>query len=450
MSAQPTPFPGTHPSNVVKAASVPARSEIGVSGLNQQGGYVYEEYLWKLRGRYGVRTFREMGDYSVISAILYAIDMYCRKVPWRPKPASNEAMALDAADLLQESMDGMRFSWEDTISDILSFLQYGWAYHEVLYERRDGRWMWRKIAGRSQMTLERWGFDDSGGITGMWQAPPNSAQTRFIPIDRSLLFRTVVRNNDPNGRSVIRGVYRDWYFATRLQNIESIGAERDLTGFPVVWVPKEILEANDADSIAALATWKKFVTRVKRDEDEGAVMPQAFDENGNRLYDFTLLSSPGRQRTDVGAMIERYDTRMAMSVLAQFIMQGVANRTGSFAKTKTDVATFKNALEAWLDVIAGTITQYEIPRLMAFNGYEQQHWPMLEHGEIEELDLGELGEYLERLGRAGILGSGSDLEEEVLRRAGISGRHTVEVGDDEEADDGGGAGGGGEGRDQPV
>ena len=35
-------------------------------------------------------------------------------------------------------MDDMQSTWTDTVSEILSFLTYGWSYHEIVYKRRSG------------------------------------------------------------------------------------------------------------------------------------------------------------------------------------------------------------------------------------------------------------------------------------------------------------------------
>lgn len=36
-------------------------------------------------------------------------------------------------------MNDMQDTWSDTISEILSFLTYGWSYHEIVYKVRAGR-----------------------------------------------------------------------------------------------------------------------------------------------------------------------------------------------------------------------------------------------------------------------------------------------------------------------
>ena len=72
-----------------------------------------------------------------------------------------------------------------------------------------------------------------------------------------------------------------------------------------------------------LAPSKKLVRNIKRDEQEGIVFPLAYDpDTGNLAYDLKLLSTGGRRQFDTNAIIQRYDQRIAMSILADFILLG--------------------------------------------------------------------------------------------------------------------------------
>jgi hypothetical protein len=97
----------------------------------------------------------------------------------------------------------------------------------------DGKIGWRKMPIRSQETLQRWVFDESGGNMGMVQLAPPKYETTFLPIEKCLLFRSTTIKNNPEGRSFLRNAYRPWFYKKRLEEIEGIGIERDLAGLPV-------------------------------------------------------------------------------------------------------------------------------------------------------------------------------------------------------------------------
>ena len=74
----------------------------GFSGLKQYDGVIDEEFHPRLRGPYGIKTYREMSDNSsTIGAIFYIIKALCRQVEWRVEPAGKEQAALDQAEFLE-------------------------------------------------------------------------------------------------------------------------------------------------------------------------------------------------------------------------------------------------------------------------------------------------------------------------------------------------------------
>lgn len=393
-------------------------AEVGASGLIQFGGRISEEFLKQLDGERGRRVFREMSDNDpVIGAVLFAVDMTMRQVEWRIDPADESPEALDVAEFIESCMSDMSFSWADTLSSILSFLPYGWSFCETIYkvrggldtddpkrrsEHSDGKIGWRKIALRSQDSLFKWEFDEDGGIIGMWQSAPPDWVPVYIPIEKALLFRTSTYKNNPEGRSILRNAYRPWFMKKRIEEIEAIGVERDLAGLPVAWVPPSMLaDGASPQEVAALTAIKDIVATIKRDEQEGIVFPLAFDERGNKRFDLTLLSTGGRRQFDTDAVVARYDQRIAMTALADFILLGHEN-VGSFALGSSKVDMFGTALGAWLDEIAAVFNRYAVPRLLKLNNIDQELAPTMSHADVARVDLAEVGTYLGSLVSAGV------------------------------------------------
>ena len=168
---------------------------------------------------------------------------------------------------------------------------------------------------------------DTDDLVAMKQMPPPTYIEATIPLEKALLFRVGAHKNNPEGRSIIRNAYLPWYYKNQLQRIEAIGIERDLAGYPVYLVPGEILE--DTSSAAYIAA-QKIVTNIRRDEQEGALIPSTRDQNGNYLHELKLLSTGGQRSFNTNEIIQRYDTRIAQSCLADFIILG-QQKVGSFA-----------------------------------------------------------------------------------------------------------------------
>ena len=403
-------------------------NELGRIGQKRYGGFFYEEFLRELQGRKGVEVYREMADNDdVIGAILFAIEMLIRQATWSVQPGGPEKIDQEAADFVESCMDDMQDTWADTISEILSFLTYGWSFHEIVYKRRCGKNSdsrlnskyddkligWAKLPIRAQETLYQWEYDDQDNLIGMTQQPPPDYGLLTIPIEKALLFRTKSRKNNPEGRSVLRNAYRSWYFKRRIQEIEGIGIERDLAGFPVLTAPEgmNIWDTDDPDMQAIRAGMDGIVKNVRRDSMEGLSLPFG--------WTFQLLSTGGRRQFDTNAIIERYDTRMAMTVLADFIFLGHQS-VGSFALSDNKTELFAMAIGAYLDIICEVFNNQAIPRLINMNGEHFSgitDYPTLEHGDIEDEDIEKLAAYIKDMAGVGILTPDSQLED-YIREAG--------------------------------
>ena len=75
---------------------------------------------------------------------------------------------------------------------------------------------WRKLALRSQDTLDHWIFDEEDReLQGLVQNDPNADSTVFIPLDKSILFRTETYKDNPEGRSIYRNSVIDYFYLKR-------------------------------------------------------------------------------------------------------------------------------------------------------------------------------------------------------------------------------------------
>jgi hypothetical protein len=393
--------------------------ELGVTGIKRTSGYIDEEFLPALRGRKAVRVYREMSaNDSMVGSLLFAIDKLIREVDWKVTPANQDEEGVNAAEFLESCKDDMSHSWDDFIGEVLSMITYGWSWHEIVYKRRIGPWEndsrrkskytdgmigWRKIPIRSQETLMRWKFDDSGGVNAMVQMAPPRYETTVLPISKSLLFRTSIAKGNPEGISLLRTAYRSWYFKKRLEEFEAIGVERDLAGMPVGKVPSDYLTAlPGTEKAKTVDAFRKMVRGVRRDENEGLILPVAFDrETKQPLFDFELMSAAGSRQFDTNAIITRYEQRILMSVLADFILVGHQD-VGSYALHTDKTGIFRAALNSITKAIADVLNRHAVPRLFALNGWKLDELPKFEPTNIDPPDLNQLAQFISSTAGAGM------------------------------------------------
>lgn len=360
---------------------------------------------------------------------MFAIKMLIRHVSWNVEPGGDSAKDREAAEFVESCMYDMQCTWTDTISEILSFLVYGWSFHEIVYKRRMGKTRnrrtnskysdsligWQKLPVRSQDTLYQWEYDTKDNLMGMTQMPPPDFGLFTIPIQKALLFRTESAKDNPEGRSILRNAYRPWYFKRRIQEIEAIGIERDLAGLPVFYAKDgmDIWDADDPEMVRLYTMMLKMVKNIRRDEYEGLVLPHGFE--------FELVSTGGTRQFDTNAIINRYDTKIAQTVLADFIMLG-HEKVGSFALSSDKTELFSVAISSFLDIICETFNSQGIPTLIDMNGSHFEgitDYPEMRHGDIEEKDIQKVGQYIRDMVGIGILVPDDGLEDYAREIGGL-------------------------------
>jgi hypothetical protein len=391
--------------------------EIGTSGLRQVGGFVLEEWLTQLSGRRAAWVYREMMDNNpVIGAILFAIEWMGRQMTWHVEPGAQEA----DAEFIEQCMGDMEHSWGDFITEALSMLPYGYAFHETVYKLRNGRqknapvaddggatsedtaWPadskfndgkigWRCLPGRAQETLLRWQFDGYSRVSAFVQIDWHGGY-HVVPTSKGLLFRSRPRRSNPEGYSILRPAYTSYFNLKNIQQLEAIGIERDLAGIPKL-TPPEGVDLFAPGNSNLLAKAQKMVSSVRRDEFEGLVMPTAG-------WLFELVSTGGARQIDTDAIIRRYEQRIAASMLADFVLLG-QDAVGSFALASVKGDLFGLALDGIMDLITEVLNKQAVLPLLELNGMNTDDPPTIAHSSATQMDLAKVGQFLFDMAGAG-------------------------------------------------
>jgi hypothetical protein len=403
-------------------------AEIGRTGLKRYGGRIYEEFLTQLRGRQGARVYKEMRDNdSIIGAGRAAINYVLQSVSMFVRPASSNNIDLAAANHVIECMGDMSHTWANSMTEALTALDFGWAWQEIVYKIRkgpsrnpvldskfnDGKIGWRKITLRSQESLEDWKFDDEGEVTHLLQTPAPDYKLRKVPIEKSILYRISPIANNPEGRSIYRNCYRAWYIKKNIEELEAIGVERDLIGVPVI-TPPEDFDIEDDDNAAVVTKINELIFALRRDDQDGILLPYGW------TLDLLGSGKTTKRQFDVDKIINRWDKRIAISLLAMFIMLGM-DRVGSFALSKNQNDLFLIAIQGYLKTLIETSNRFLIRPLMRQNPEfaKLKRYPEFVPGKVSKPDLAIIGDFLSKLGRGGFIQPTQALDTELQRIAGL-------------------------------
>lgn len=408
-------------------------SEFGSTGLSRWGGSVQEEFLVELQSSQGRQLYREMRwNDPIVNAVFFGIEHSLRQVRFYAKPASDKPEDKAKARYLEQAIHDMSFSWDDEMLFILHMLEQGVSILELVYKKRlgnnppkyiedpgsseynDGKIGWRKWAPRPVDTLtpgDEWIFDGNGAVQGVNQtAPPDYIHTP-IPIKKLLMFRTTpAPYNNPEGRPITRGMFTSYYYATQLREIEAIGIERNLVGVPLAYMGRDCTFQGEKSDWERL---KRALRRLRKDEQETLLIPKHKMKEGDNTGILIELMAPARgqaSKTDIGPVISRYEKRMALAVLAQFVMLGLEN-VGSYALARAQKDFFSMAVGAWANQIAEVVNRFAVPRLFALNSFPGgDGLPQWTPSEVGVPDLEALASFVNKLVGAGVLTPDDRLE----------------------------------------
>ena len=417
-------------------------SEMATSGLRRFGGNIDEEYDRVFKSLYRrLQIYKEMGDDPIVAAVLQAVRMTVRRVGCYAEAAGETAADQAAAEFLDQCKDDTNLAFSDIIDQALDMFQYGFSLAEIVYKRRegqkpdsatassskydDGRIGWRKFTYISPESLDQgepWIFDDKGGLQGYRQTPRDNlgGQTVTVPIDKSILFRTTVSRGNPEGRAICRAMYRPWYMAHNLEEIEAISAERFGNGLPTFYLGEGTSRTDIAGS--DLSTFHNIGRNIRIDEQMSLVIPYkkmgtgAPNDNGVL---FELVTPNGGKPVDLHQTISRHEQRIAMVGLAQFIHLGM-NQVGAKSLGESTTDFFTLAVSGWVDSLYDTINRYAVSRLFRLNLFPGlTAIPILKHEPVANTNLMELAEFVNKLVGAQVITPSVELERTILDMADL-------------------------------
>jgi len=311
----------------------PITRRIGDSGL-MRGGFTSRielDFLREMSGAAGYKNLNEMRLNSPIAAAsIRAIEYGCLISDWYFTADEEDDPRVE---FLNEAMKRLGGNFKQFVKESLTCLPFGFAPFVMDWKREDGRLWWDGFRLLGQDTIMSWVWDESRQkVIGIAQYPHIYPDP--IPYDRVINFRYDVERDNPEGRSLLRPAWIPYYYAKNLQQVEAIGFERNAAGLPVMTLPENAStegEGSDAELAAVI------VRNIRVDEQSGVVLRPG--------WVLSLLSSSGSgQSVMIDGTIKRYESRMLMAALSQFLMLG-QNNVGTQALSTDQTDLFTTAMD---------------------------------------------------------------------------------------------------------
>lgn len=417
-----------------------AKGQRSYNGLNVVAGQIYEECNADLRWPQCMDTYKLMCKDATIAPALNYMEMLIAKSEWTVEvPEGYEAELKTKAEFLRTCMRDMEHTWNDFIRQAATFNRYGFAPMEKVYRRRtkangskydDGLIGIRDLVLVSQDSVASWVFTQTGRkISGLKQwinIPTNEGEVQTyttdkveIPRNKFILFRADPQKDSPIGTSPLNSVYIAWRFKTELEKYESVSVSQDLRGLKVISIPARYMSETASDEEKqTYEVFKEVLRSIHNGEQSGLIIPQAFDENGNKLFDFELKSVMGQRANDIHAIIGRYRKEVITGILCPQMVIG-QDGSGSFALSESLETITSTVVTARLKEIRDQLNHDLVVQLFAINGWDTTVVPYFKFTDTKEASLDDLSKYIQRVGAAGLIKVDADVVNWVHEQAGM-------------------------------
>jgi hypothetical protein len=373
--------------------------EIGSSSPSPYtAGFMKREYNRDLEGLQGLSVYNKMRSDGVIAGTLLLFKTPVYAANWFMQPVSQDDIDKEIADFVWKCLtEYMSISWTQVKTEAMLMCEFGYYMFEKVWERRkiDGksRIVLQKLAPRHPMDVKEWHFDNHGGpeSVDIYRMQDQMMDDVPIPIKKLLVLTLNREANDITGRSMMRPMYKHWYFKEQLYKIDAIQKERHGIGIPVIKLPQGY---DDAAKIAA----NELGRNLRTNERAHVVLPPGWE---------VLFAKLEGQPVDAIKSIEMHDKAIRESVLASFL-------SSDHATKEEDVGLFLKASRFVADSICDAFNLYLIPELVRYNFGADAKVPKLKVRRIgEQADWRVMAFAIRSLVGSGIIRPDDKLEERI-------------------------------------
>lgn len=400
-------------------------NRLSYNGLQVLAGQIIEDCNRDLRWPHCMITYKAMLKDATISAALDLMEMNITKVKWKVRiPKGHEAELKDKAEFIESCMNDMDDSWTDFIRQASTFNRFGFAPIEKVYRKRlraegsrynDGLYGIRELPLISQDSITSWEWGNSGReIVGLYQKKniPEGKGTYnhsiinddvFIRKNKFMLFRTGQTKDSPVGTSPLNKVYMAWRFKDELQRQEGIGVASDVRGLKVIYVPPRYLSDSATPEEKETADYfKTALATMHVGEQSGILLPQLYNDEGKKMFEFEVVSVLGSASHDIDKIISRYRKEIVTGIMAPQLVIG-QDGSGSFALSESLEGITATVVESRLVEIQDQLNHDLIPQLFLINGWDTSVMPYFEFEEVSRTNIDDWSKAVQRIASNGLV-----------------------------------------------
>lgn len=342
---------------------------------------------------------------------------------------------------------------QQTLRDIArsaaTFNEYGFAVFEKVYrtESSNEKYLgWKtldKIAFRPQASLSRskpFVFGSEGntllGINQTTRAFQNfddyysrfayrlnivSGDEIFIPANKLMIMSLGGTESNPAGISPLVGCYRAFREKILIENLEVIGASKDLGGVIELKIPSAILRkasidpnSEDAEMVRSLMA---DAANAHAGEQAYFILPSDMNAQGGKAFEMNLKGIDGAgKQYNTQDLVNARKKAILDRFGAGFINLGNDGQ-GSYNLSESKQTIHGHFVQRDIDIITESINKNLIPQLLALNDIRlsDEDMPRIKPGLIQEIDMDSFSKFVQRIGAVGYLPKTPEVINKILQ-----------------------------------
>lgn len=365
--------------------------------------------------------------------------------------AGESSQSKDAAkfiDYCLRNMEGQTL--RQFARDAATFNEYGLSVVEKVYTQVKtgeyaGRFKIKKLAFRPQASLSRLNpiiySQDGSEIIGVKQslsAFENYTNMEggyvggvsmqmgdvIIPVNRLMLMNTGGSSAEALGVSPLVGCYRAWREKILIENLEVVGATKDMGGVIELKIPSQILNKAAIDPNSHEAEMVKGLMEDAANAHSGEqsffMLPSDMKDNSAQ-YTMTLKGIDG--------MGKQYSTRDLISDRKKSILDRLGagfinvgnDKAGSYNLSESKQTIHTQFVQRVNEIIMEALNENLVPQVLALNGIRlsEEDMPTVKTGLIVDVDMEEFSKAVQRIGAVGYLPKTPEVVNKILAVMGI-------------------------------
>lgn len=437
-------------SNEMDSVSRLRMSSMGTMALSQIQHDVERMKVEEMRWPNVIHTVESMKQDATVSAALTATYTFVEKAFKDFKVLHGESQASkDAAAYVEFCLNNMEGqTLRQFARSAASFNEYGFSviekvYTQVLTGEHAGKFKIKKLAFRPQGSLSRRnpfiyeeGSNDFVGVKQSRAAfinindglhPFNAVKALevgskddvVIPASKIMVMNTGGNDSTVMGVTPLLACYRAWREKILIENLEVIGATKDLGGVIELKLPSQILNKAAIDPSSYEA---EMVRGLMNDAANAHAGEQAFFmlpsdmKDSAPQYSMTLkgIEGSGKQYNTQDLINQR--KKSILDVFgAGFINLG-NDQQGSYNLSESKQTIHSHYVQRNIEIILEAVNENLIPQLLALNDFRlsAEEMPSVKSGLIADVNMEEFSKAVQRIGAVGYLPKTKEVINKIL------------------------------------